>query len=251
MQISTPKLLKDIAIIRSTLQQYHPLVIEGHGSSRDKRNPSLVSQRIIQSLHQRWNPNSNSVAKNHRINNRPVLLISQGDPLEPTGISAITNKVAQDLGIYRCLITLDEDIDPEHSIKADRQNVQYELKYSRLIELINEEDERLVPRLENAIDLELISMNERKRKHHDEDIENSNSIDNGHDKKQFRPIADWYKDYAMLQEVTKSAMKIASGGELTLVHTVEEISDFSVTYFYRVGLDLGLVDMDDVVSYTA
>mmetsp|Transcript_85 Transcript_85/g.223 ORF Transcript_85/g.223 Transcript_85/m.223 type:complete len:100 (-) Transcript_85:276-575(-) len=95
-------------------------------------------------------------------------------------------------------------------------------------------------------------MNERKQQQYEESMQNNNGIKNNEKHKtQFRPIADWYKDYAMLQEVTKSAMKIASGGELTLVHTVDEISDFSVTSFYRVGLELGLVDRGDIISYEA
>ena len=62
------------------------------------------------------------------------------------------------------------------------------------------------------------------------------------------PLASYYKNYALLQEVTKSAMKIVSG-DLTLAHTIEEITEFSVTSFYSVGIDLGLVHEEDVVPY--
>ena len=42
---------------------------------------------------------------------RPLLLIIQGDPYTPHGISAITRIVAQTLQIERCLVCLDENID--------------------------------------------------------------------------------------------------------------------------------------------
>ena len=35
------------------------------------------------------------------------------------GISAITRIVASELGVKRCLICLDEEIDAEHSVLAD------------------------------------------------------------------------------------------------------------------------------------
>ena len=40
----------------------------------------------------------------------------------------MTRCVANNLGIKRCLVCLDEDIDPEHTILADRHDVIYELK---------------------------------------------------------------------------------------------------------------------------
>jgi hypothetical protein len=50
----------------------------------------------------------------------------------------------------------------------------------------------------------------------------------------------------LLQEVTKSAMKIVAG-DLTLAHTIEEITEFSVTSFYSDGIDFGLVHEENVV----
>ena len=70
---------------------------------------------------------------------KPVILITQGDPLTERGISAITRHVADGLKTKRVLVCLDEDIDPEHSILADRHDVSYELKYSQLVNIINDE----------------------------------------------------------------------------------------------------------------
>ena len=63
-------------------------------------------------------------------------------------------------------------------------------------------------------------------------------------------LADWYIKYALLQEVTKSAFKSISG-EVTVAHSVDEINEFSVTSFYEIGLELGLInDKHDMVYYT-
>jgi hypothetical protein len=61
-------------------------------------------------------------------------------------------------------------------------------------------------------------------------------------------VSLYYKDYVLLQEVTKSAMKIVAG-DLTLAHTIEEITEFSVTSFYSVGIDFGLVHEENVVPH--
>lgn len=52
-------------------------------------------------------------------------------------------------------------------------------------------------------------------------------------------------------EVTKAAMKVISG-EVTVAHTTDDIDAFSVTSFYEVGLDLGLMDRaNDMVYYSS
>ncbi|GMI44231.1 hypothetical protein TrCOL_g3482 [Triparma columacea] len=63
-----------------------------------------------------------------------------------------------------------------------------------------------------------------------------------------KELASYYKDFAMLQEVTKAASKTLTG-EITIAHTQlkEEISEFSVTSFYKVGLDLDLYKEEDFV----
>ena len=61
-------------------------------------------------------------------------------------------------------------------------------------------------------------------------------------------LKPYFKDYAMLQEVTKAAFKSACG-DITVAHTAQTISDFSVTSFYEVGLELGLLGEEHYVPY--
>ena len=241
--------LKDLLMLRGTLQQYHPLVIEGH--MRDTRDPSLVADKIVHNLQQRW--------EQHNMT-KPILLLSQGDPLTERGISAITRHVATSLGLQRCLVCLDAEIDPHHSTLADRQDVLYEMQYSQLLEVLQSSDHHdyddkqkkyttntdtctetttntIVQQLSTSIDDKITIMNAKR----------SRMVN----KKE--PLASWYKDYAMLQEVTKAAIKIICGGkDLTLAHTitVAEMEEFSVTSFYTVGLELGLIQDDDILPYS-
>lgn len=62
------------------------------------------------------------------------------------------------------------------------------------------------------------------------------------------PMADYYRIFALLQEVSKAAF-YALCGELTLAHTSREIGEFSVTSFGQVGLDLGLISAANVAPY--
>ena len=51
-------------------------------------------------------------------------------------------------------------------------------------------------------------------------------------------------------EVTKAAFKKISG-EVTVAHANGEIAEYSVTSFYEVGLELGLIDdAVDMVYYS-
>ena len=61
-------------------------------------------------------------------------------------------------------------------------------------------------------------------------------------------LQSYYRDFALLQEVTKAACHMICG-DLTVAHTSAEISPFSVTSFYQVGLELGLVGTDQIVAY--
>ena len=62
------------------------------------------------------------------------------------------------------------------------------------------------------------------------------------------PLPGYYRIFALLQEVTKVSCKQICNG-ITIAHTSSEISDFSVSSFYRVGLDLGLIDPCEMVPY--
>ena len=224
-------LLTNLLSIQTTLSPFHPLLIEGPSS--DVRDPSLVASKIVSNLQSHW--------KQRHIT-KPILLITQGDPLTERGISAITRKVAGKLGVQRCLVCLDEDIDPEHSILADRHDVLFELRYSQLVDVINNhhlsetmdsQEKRLIDTIDNAID-DRIAHKNTKRKAMD-----------------LRPLAPWSKQYALLQEVTKVGFKRICG-DVTIAHTVGDIPEFGVTGFYEVGLELGLIDEDkDMVGYSS
>ena len=167
---------------------------------------------------------------------KPPILITQGDPLTKTGISAITRIVANELGVKRCLVCLDSNIDPEHSQLADRHDTIYELRYSQLVSILNGDEEgdaiSNTTKLMDAIEERIASMNEKRHSLGKDDV------------------AGWYKNYALLQEVTKSSFKIISG-EVTVAHSTDNINEFSVTSFYKVGLELGLIDDKvDMVYYT-
>jgi len=65
------------------------------------------------------------------------------------------------------------------------------------------------------------------------------------------PLEPWCRKFALLQEITKAAMKRICG-EITVVHTVERrrMDQYSVSSFYSVGIHLGVVDESrDLVDY--
>ena len=143
-----------------SLAQYHPLIIEGMGGY-DPRDPEPIAALIVSQLRDRWQAQPPT---------KPVILVTQGDPIEAHGISAITRSVAE------------KDQQREREGKA--------------------------------------------------------------------PLQSYYRDFALLQEVTKAACRSLCG-EITVAHTSSEISPFSVTSFYEVGLKLGLMTADQIMPYHA
>lgn len=225
--------LMNVLSIQTTLSPFHPLLIEGPTS--DPRDPSIVAANIVLSLRHHWKTRNIS---------KPILLITQGDPLTETGISAITRRVADGLDVKRCLVTLDAHIDKDHSVLADRHDVVYELKYSQLVDVINNfastEDDKLctteqspIDSLTNAIDNKIFYKTEKRK-----------DLGQG-------PLSPWVKQYALLQEVTKLGFKRICG-EITIVHTYAkcDIPEFGVTSFYEVGLEMGWINEEmDMVEY--
>jgi hypothetical protein len=61
-------------------------------------------------------------------------------------------------------------------------------------------------------------------------------------------LQSYYRDFALLQEVTKAACNMICG-DLTVAHTSADISPFSVTSFYQIGLSLGLVNTDQIEPF--
>ena len=203
-----------------TLGHYHPLIIEGMGGY-DPRDASTVAAVITKQLHARWFAEPAS---------KPILLITQGDPYEANGISAITRIVADQLDISRALIFLDPEIADYHAPNADRYKVIFEIAYSQIVAELQKERPAIVETIASAVDDLLLEKNARR-------LRNEKPA-----------LPAYYRIFALLQEVTKVSCKQICNG-ITIAHTSSEISDFSVSSFYRAGLDLGLIDPCEMVPY--
>ena len=198
-------------------KRYHPLFVEGMGGY-DTRDPAVVADTVVASVREHWKRYPPS---------KPPLLIIQGDPLEPKGISAITPRIATSLQLERGLIVLDEDLADYHASNADRNNVVLETRYSEAVVQLDSLRPGSVMKIESAVDTLLGEKNQKRA-----------SLDKP-------PMADYYRIFALLQEVSKATFA-ALCGELTLVQTSREIGEFSVTSFGQVGLDLSLISQANV-----
>ena len=202
------------------LTQYHPLIIEGMGGY-DPRDAAPVAMQIVSQLRDRWRAQPPE---------KPLILVTQGDPIEERGISAITRHVADELGIPRAMAFLDPHIADYHKPNADHHGVMVEISYSLLTTVLESKRLGVISTLEQVIDSALDEKNQQR------EIEGKGSLQS------------YYRDFALLQEVTKAACHMICG-DLTVAHTSAEISPFSVTSFYQVGLDLGLISADQIVAY--
>ena len=209
----------DTSVIKE-LAQYHPLIIEGMGGY-DPRDPEPIALQIASQLRDRWQAQPSG---------KPVILITQGDPIEERGISAITRRVAGELDIPRAMAFLEPDIADYHKPNADHHGVVLEIPYSALKRVLESEGTGVVRSLEQSIDSALAEKNQQR------ETESKSTLQS------------YYRDFALLQEVTKAACNRICG-DLTVAHTSAEISPFSVTSFYKVGLNLGLVGADQIVAY--
>ena len=202
------------------LAQYHPLIIEGMGGY-DPRDPEPIALQLASQLRNRWQAN---------LPTKPAILVTQGDPIEERGISAITRYVADELGIPRAMAFLDPAIADYHKPNADHHGVILEIPYSVLLSLLEGEQPGSVVALEQAIDAALEAKNQQR------------------EREGKGPMQSYYRDFARLQEVTKAACNRICG-EITVAHTSAEISPYSVTSFYEVGVALGLIDAEQIMPY--
>ena len=209
----------DTSVI-DALAQYHPLIIEGMGGY-DPREPAPVAMQIVSQLHDRWR---------ERPLTKPVILVTQGDPLEARGISAITRHVTDELDIPRAMAFLDPDIADYHKPNADHHGVILEIPYSLLTKVVENKHLGVMAALEQAVDRALVEKNQQR------DIVGKGAIQS------------YYRDFALLQEVTKAACNVICG-DLTVAHTSAEISPHSVTSFYRMGVALGLIGAEQIMPY--
>ena len=186
------------------LRTHHPLVIEGM-SGYDPRAPEPIANHIVDRLNAHWH------AKPHR---KPVALITQGDPIEERGISAITRLVSDALSVPRFMIYLDPHIADYHLNDADQYRVELALPYSALLDhlaTIYPNSEALLTERINK----LIDVKNRARK-----------------KLGKPPLQSYYRDFALLQEVTKAACRSLCDN-VTIIQTSAEIPPFSVSSFFR------------------
>lgn len=203
-----------------TLAQYHPLIIEGMGGY-DPRDPEPIAQQIALQLRTRWQALPPT---------KPIILVTQGDPIEARGISAITRGVAAALELSRAMVFLDPAIADYHKPDADHHEVILEIPYSALTSLLERERAGVMSTLEQSIDVALAEKDQQR------EIEGK------------APLQSYYRDFALLQEVTKAACN-AICGDLTVAHTSADISPFSVTSFYEVGLAMGLIDATQIAPF--
>ena len=203
-----------------TIKHYHPLFVEGMGAY-DTRDPEGIADDVVASIRDHWEKCPPR---------KPPLLIIQGDPLEPRGISAITPLVANSLDLSRGLIVLDQGIADYHSPNADRHNVTVETRYSEAVAQLEAYRPGLVAEIERAVDALLTEKNKKRA------ALGSPSL------------ATYYRTFALLQEVSKAAFG-ARCGEITLVHTSPQIGEFSVTSFYQVGVDLGFMSPASIAPF--
>ena len=203
-----------------SLAQYHPVIIEGMGGY-DPRDPEPIALKIAQQLRTRWQADPPT---------KPVILVTQGDPIEARGISAITRGVTSALQLPRAMVFLDAAIADYHKPNADHHGVILEIPYSMLTSLLEGEQPGSMGELERAIDAALDTKNEQRERE-------------GKD-----PMQSYYRDFALLQEVTKAACNRICGG-IIVAHTSAVISPYSVTSFYEVGVALGLIDAEQIMPY--
>ena len=202
------------------LAQCHPLIIEGMGGY-DPRDPEPIALQIALQLRARWQAQPPT---------KPIILVTQGDPIEARGISAITRGVAAALELSRAMVFLDPAIADYHKPDADHHGVILEIPYSVLTRLLESEQPGCIITLGQAIYAALAEKNRQR------------------DSEGKAALQSYYRDFALLQEVTKAACHRICG-EITIAHTSAEISAFSVTSFYQVGLSLGLINVDQIVPF--
>ena len=203
-----------------SLKLFHPLIIEGEAGC-DRRDPKSVSSHILDGLQKYWRKSPPS---------KSIMLVTQGDPYEERGISAITRLVCDELNIPRTLIFLDPDIADYHHSLADRYKLKFEISYSSMSTWLETRKPELITNISKQVTASLAEKNAQRLQ------ETKTSL------------PKYYFNFAMLQEVTKIACKQICE-EVTIAHTSKEISPFSITSFYEVGLKLGLICETDMVPY--
>lgn len=202
------------------LSEHHPLVIEGMGSY-DNRDPVSIAGTIYDNLQKHWD---------NKPPQKPLIIITQGDPYEERGIAAISRYLSDYLEISRVLVYLDPSIASYHFSNADRYKVIHEIPLSLLVRKLNGKEDSVIPSITSLVDKLLQNKTDKRQ-------------DEGK-----QPLPEYYRDFAMLQELTKVSCKILSGA-LTVAQTSININEYSVASFYQVGIELGIIDTSDIVIF--
>ena len=156
----------------------------------------------------------NNTTNDHPIT-KPLLVIVQGDPVAERGISAITPLVANLLNVPRGLVCIDPHLNPYHSKNADRDNVVLGTRFTDLVDVLEtSRGEGTIVEIEHAVDRLLTLKNEQRR-----------VMDKP-------PLKDYFREFVLLQEVTKGACRELCG-DITVLHTAKTISEFPRLVFMR------------------
>ena len=175
----------DTTVIDS-LAHYHPLIIEGMGGY-DPRDPEPVAMQIVSELRERWSAQPPA---------KPVILVTQGDPIEEHGISAITRCVTTELGIPRAMVFLDPAIADYHKPNADHHGVILEIPYSVLTTLLENERLGVMCTLKQAVDSALVEKNQQREVQGKEILQS------------------YYRDFAAVAPTATDAISASDGARL-------------------------------------
>eukprot|EP00310_Coccolithus_braarudii_P022201 CAMPEP_0183355972 /NCGR_PEP_ID=MMETSP0164_2-20130417/42533_1 /TAXON_ID=221442 /ORGANISM="Coccolithus pelagicus ssp braarudi, Strain PLY182g" /LENGTH=214 /DNA_ID=CAMNT_0025529239 /DNA_START=30 /DNA_END=674 /DNA_ORIENTATION=- len=207
-----------IAELKSELSKYHAVLVEGPGAS-DTREAADVAKHVCRQLRAHWDQDPPPGTK---------LVVSQGDSPGPRGVAGILRIVGQEFGCTRCLVCVDESIDPTHAPNADRAGVALELRYNQMCKIL--EEMGVLSQLERGVDDKIAK-------------------DNRALMAQQKPILGPHvRQFALLQEVTKVALGHVCTG-VTIAHSDSHLDQFKVSSFYEVGLTQHLIKSSSYVAY--
>ena len=125
---------------------------------------------------------------------------------------------------------LDAHIADYHEPNADHYKVVHKIPYSDLTRILNNTDNGIVEELAQRV-YDCLEEKNKARK-----------------ALKMPELAEYFYDFAMLQEVAKIGLKQICGS-LTVAHTSSEISPFSITSFYEVGIEIGRIEAADIVPF--
>lgn len=192
------------------LRPRHAVCIEGRAAG-DRRPAAQVAERVVANLERAWGGTLKDSGE--------LVVVTQGDPAAEHGVAPVARLVAEELGAPRAVVFLPSSMDPEHYQLADRQGAAAEVAYADLAEILAANS--TLARLEGSVDALLREKNARRAR------------------ERAGPLPNYFRTYAMLQEVTKAGLARTCAGGLTPAHSGDPGSD-TVTSFCAAGLALGL-----------